>query len=66
MKEGKQIAFCRKIYQRLLEDINSMQESAIQRAAQLLQEHSDLPDADKNPCTTVFELVKELNQYIET
>lgn len=64
-KEGKKGEFCRKIYQKLLDDPRSDQNKAISRASRMLGEQQELPFADRNPCTTVFELVKELNEYLK-
>lgn len=63
-KEGKKRSFCRKIYQRLLDDQRSEQAEAIQRGQKLFEEHIDLPYSSRNPCTTVFQLVEELNGYL--
>lgn len=64
-KEGKKGEFCRKIYQKLLDDSRSDQDEAISRASRMLGQQQELSFADRNPCTTVFELVKELNEYLK-
>jgi hypothetical protein len=63
-KDGKAKAFCRRIYQLLLEDDNADQEKAIDWGRKLHDKQTDLTFAERNPCTTVFELVEELNQYL--
>jgi hypothetical protein len=63
-KNGKEIEFCRKIYQRLEEDERADQNDAIKRAKRLHDKHSDLQYAEKNPYTSVYQLVDELNQYL--
>lgn len=64
-KQGKHVEFCHKIYQKLLDDPRSDQNEAISRASRMLGDQQELPFADRNPCTTVFELVKELNEYLK-
>jgi hypothetical protein len=64
-KEGKKGEFCRKIYQKLLDDPRSDQNEAFSRASRMLSEQQELSFADRTPCTTVFELVKELNEYLK-
>ena len=63
-KAGKAFDFCRKIYRRLQEDPAADQLAAIKRAGQLLDKQKEQQYADRNPCTTVHELVIELNQYL--
>ncbi|KGE89117.1 hypothetical protein IX84_04940 [Phaeodactylibacter xiamenensis] len=63
-KDGKTKAFCERIYQILLEDEHANQEKAIYRAKKLHDEQAHLAISDKTPCTTVFQLVQELNQYL--
>ncbi|MBK7410267.1 MAG: RloB domain-containing protein [Saprospirales bacterium] len=62
--EGKRKEFCRKIYQLLKADENASQESALFRARVLWQSQHHLPYSAQNPCTTVFQLVEELNKYL--
>lgn len=52
---GKNERFSQNVYQRLLEDQNANQNTAIRNAKRLHQLHSDkdIPPADQNPCTTV-------------
>ena len=63
-KAAKKIDFCRKIYTKLEEDKAASQDAAIIRADRLFEEFQDVTFADKNPCTTVHQLVKELNKYL--
>jgi len=63
-KEGKKIEFCRAIYRHLTEDTTANQGEAIVRAKKLYEEHKSNNPADKNPCTTVYQLVQELNKYL--
>jgi hypothetical protein len=63
-KIGKTLDYSRKIYQRLQQDANANQDSALKRAEQLHEQHKNLLLADKNPHTTVFQLVKALNEYL--
>jgi hypothetical protein len=63
-KDGKAKAFCESIYQMLLEDEHANQEKAIYRAKKIHDEQAHLVFSDRNPCTTVFQLVQELNQYL--
>jgi len=63
-KEGKKVEFCRGIYRHLSEDQNANQEDAIARAEKLYEKHKNKNPADKNPCTMVYKLVKELNKYL--
>jgi predicted GIY-YIG superfamily endonuclease len=60
-REGKGKAFCRTVYQRLL----PLQSAAIRHAQQLHERHMGHPPATQNPCTTVYELVVELNKYLK-
>jgi hypothetical protein len=64
-RHGKGIQFCRKIYQRLQEDTNSNQTSAIRHAERLHKQHASSQPADQNPCTTVYQLIIELNKYLK-
>lgn len=63
-KVGKQLNFCKKIYRLLEEDQRADQDSAIANASKLLQEQIHQVFSEQNPCTTVFELVEELNKYL--
>lgn len=63
-KDGKAYTFCRNIYQRLQKDERCSQDEAILRAQSLHKEHFDRPHADKNPFTSVFQLVQALNAYL--
>jgi hypothetical protein len=64
-KEGKNQGFSQNIYSKLNEDPNAIQEQAIQRAKQLLEKHENIMNPhERNPITTVFELVQMLNSHI--
>ena len=63
-KVGKTITFCNKIYRRIEEDNRANQHEAVTNAKQLLINQSGLVFSEQNPCTTVFELVEELNKYL--
>jgi RloB-like protein len=63
-KEAKHREFCRKIYRKLLEDPKSNQNIALSRAEKLFDHQHKIAYADQNPCTTVYQLVAELNKYI--
>jgi RloB-like protein len=62
--EAKRREFCRRIYQKLLDDPKSNQNAALSRAADLLSDQTEIAYADQNPCTTVFQLVAELNKSL--
>ena len=65
-KEGKNQGFSKNIYSKLHEDPNAIQDNAIQRAKQLLANHKDIMNPhERNPITTVFELVQMLNSHIK-
>jgi len=58
---GKEEEFCKTIYKKLLPHQNM----AMKHAEKLFNEKNDgRPYHEMNPCTKVFELVKELNKYI--
>ncbi len=63
-KIGKTIKFAKTVYKKLEDDINASQEEAIKRAARLSESQKDKPYSAQNPCTKVFELVVELNKYL--
>lgn len=63
-KDGKGKQFCRSIYEKLQNDKDANQDSAIKYSETLLEKKENLPYADQNPCTTVFKLVRKLNKYI--
>lgn len=63
-KEAKHHRFCRKIYQKLLDDPQSSQDKALNRAAKLWETQNEATYAEQNPCTTVYQLVTELNEYL--
>jgi hypothetical protein len=62
--EAKHSAFCRKIYQKLQDDSKANQQTAINYAENLLNSQLQIAYADQNPCTTVYQLVAELNKYL--
>lgn len=65
-REGKKQEFSKSIYRKLKDDLNSSQQMAIERAKRLLEKHKDITKPhEKNPITTVFELVEMLNEHIE-
>jgi hypothetical protein len=58
---GKKREFCKKHYKKLL----PLQERAIRNATKLHESLNDgRPHHEMNPCTTVYQLVLELNKYI--
>ncbi len=59
-EEGKKLTFCQSIYERLEKDSNANQERAIERAKLLHKQFERLPYSEKNPCTTVYDLVEKL------
>jgi hypothetical protein len=63
-REGKAQSFSKTIYQRLKDDSNASQANAINRAAALLKIYEHEVPHKRNPVTTVFELVKELNTHL--
>ncbi len=63
-RHGKGIQFCRGVYNRMLEDPTASQEAAIRHAERLHQQQVDLPASNQNPCTTVYQLVKSLNEHL--
>jgi len=61
-KLGKSKAFCQSLYRLYLD----RQPVAIKNAELLYKYHQDKKThCQKNPCTTVFKLVKELNKYLK-
>jgi hypothetical protein len=65
-REGKNQNFSKNIYAKLEDDPNANQENAIQRAKQLVENQRDVTNPhEKNPITTVFELVETLNSHIK-
>ncbi len=63
-KKGKSVSFCRKIFDLLDKDPNANMENAILHAEKLFQDQKHLPFCDQNPCSRVYKLVQELNQYL--
>jgi hypothetical protein len=64
--EGKKYAFCTTIYHLLESDVRASQEHAMEWAEKLFDGQKDKPFHEQNPATTVFQLVKSLNQHIST
>jgi len=62
-KVGKEKKFASEIYEKLMQ---ASQEEAIKRSDKLLREQIDKSYAERNPCNTVFELVRELNKYLKS
>lgn len=60
-KDGKSKEFAKSLYGIYLND----QPKAIRNAKKLHTNMQDLPFADQNPCTTVFQLVQELNKCLK-
>jgi RloB-like protein len=66
VKEGKKQAFSKNIYAKLEQDARANQEEAIKRAKNLYQKHQETTNPhERNPITTVFELVEKLNAHIK-
>ncbi len=63
-RHGKGVQFCRAIYHRLLDGPKSSQASALRHAERLHQQQINSQPADQNPCTTVYQLVAELNKHL--
>lgn len=66
---GKGAGFSAGIYDRIQDDIKegkASQELAIRRAEQLYETHRHRPYADQCPCTTVYRLVRELENQKDT
>jgi hypothetical protein len=59
-KDGKAQAFAQGLYERFLKD----QPKAILHASRLYEEKKNETFSSQNPCTTVFQLVEELNKCI--
>ena len=64
-KLGKQLKFCKNIYQKLMDDPKADQKQAIERAKKLFLAQKERRIADKNPITLIHVLVESLNQHIE-
>lgn len=64
VKDGKKYALCLKIYDILINDKDSSQEKAIERARKLFEQQENLPYHQQNPNTKVYELVEELNRNL--
>lgn len=62
---GKGHRFCATLYQRLLDDPLASQENAIRNAERLFRQSQHISPAEQNPCTTVYQLVAELNKYLK-
>lgn len=66
VKQGKILNFCQQIYKRLEEDERASQEEAIKRSKclHLKGEENGETYAERNPHTTIYQLVEELNVYL--
>lgn len=64
VKNCKQYDFCLKVYAILINDKNSSQQKAIERAMSLFEQQKNLPFHKQNPVTKVYELVVELNKNL--
>lgn len=64
VKEGKKYAWCKNIYDYLEKDKKASQNNAIRSAEELYQKQIDLPYHKQNPVTTVFMLVRSLNENL--
>lgn len=66
-KKGKKHSFCRSLYQKLEDDEEADQNLAIKRAEKLHEKYqvNDIHFSERNPCTTVYRLVLELNKYLK-
>lgn len=64
-KNGKTVKFAKTVYKKLEDDENTSQEEAIKRAKRLFESQKEKLYSEQNPCTTVFELVEELNKYLK-
>jgi hypothetical protein len=63
--DGKAQEFSKTIYERLAQDSNASQQKAILRAKQLMDRYEPSSSPHKrNPVTTVFELVVQLNKHL--
>jgi hypothetical protein len=65
VKNCKKYDFCLKIYKLLLEQENSSQKKAIERANQLYEKQKHLPFHQQNPVTKVYDLVTKLNENLK-
>jgi hypothetical protein len=64
-KNGKTVEFAKTVYKKLEDDINASQEEAIKRAERLCKSQEEKLYSEQNPCTMVFALVLELNEYLK-
>ncbi len=65
-RDGKHQEFSKNLYSKLKEDPNASQENAILSAKKLFEKHQEITNPhEKNPITTVFELVEVLNAHIK-
>ncbi|MCT3846079.1 hypothetical protein CMU30_03820 [Elizabethkingia anophelis] len=64
-KEGKKYEFCMSTYGLLLADTDASQERAIKYAEELYESQKDLAYHLQNPVTTVYQLVKVLNENLK-
>ena len=64
-KEGKKVKFSREIYDRIENDKRADIIKAMKNSKKLFDDQLELPFSDQNPCTTIFQLVCELGQYMD-
>lgn len=64
-KNGKSRQYCLTYYKKLLEDERSNQSDAIRNAKRLEANKGNLPPSVRNPSTTVYLLVEELNTNLD-
>jgi RloB-like protein len=60
VEDGKKLDFCKKLYDLIVNDKRASEKQAILRAEALWQTQSHKPYADQNPCTNVFQLIRDL------
>lgn len=64
-RDGKKLRVCKEFYNKLINDSNACQRNAIIRAEKLHLSHKGNSYCSRNPCTTVYKLVTELNSCIK-
>lgn len=64
-REGKKLSFSRQIYDRIENDEKASMIDALKYSKKLLDNQKDFSYSEQNPCTTIFQLVCELTQYLE-
>ena len=63
-RSGKTVDHCKAIYGKLMVDKQANQQNAIKHAEKLHNNLIDLPYSQQNPVTTVYLLVKQLNEFL--